>query len=227
MIDAIIFSRNRPMQLHCLLESIEANFEGIVTIYVLFAADKQDARDGYQQMAGLANFRKQSNFKDDFAALLRLCGEYVTLFVDDDIVFRKVQATKIDEAMCDDIDIVSLRLGDNIRNKKHFQIKGSLDGNVYKKQQLGEVCAHEFSNPNKLEIALCKVMKDRSMAWFNVPKVIGIPANRVSDTSTCDHMGVRQAELNQKYMDGWRIDWRAMNLNCHDVHKKEAYVFRW
>lgn len=227
MIDAIIFSRNRPMQLHCLLESICANYLDIDRVHVLCRADTATAMAGYDKMQDMAEFYEEADFKADFATLLRLCGEYVTLFVDDDIVFRPVSATKIDEAMCDDIDIVSLRLGDNIRNKKHFQVKGSLDGNVYKKQQLEEVFAHKFSNPNKLEIALCKVMKYRPMAWFNVPKVIGIPANRVSDTSTCDHMGVSQAELNEKYMDGWRIDWRAMNLNCHDVHKKEPYVFRW
>lgn len=221
MIDVIIFSKNRPMQLECLLRSIEDNATIFNNIYVQYYSDEKYL-DGYIQLMDLhpkcyyINETK-NGFKETFKNILSIShSERICFMVDDDILFGK-----IDEI--EDCDIFSLRLGNNIKNKIHHEYTGSVDGNIFKRNIVLELKNRIFTNPNQLEVELLKITKGYKMKHFEESKLIGIPHNKVSDTSKCYDMNGSLDRLNGLFLDGWCIDYKKMDLKHNDVHKNVSY----
>lgn len=229
MIDAIIFSKNRAMQLHCVLDSMHKNLDIFNRIYVLYTHDGDLSKKNYKSVSDSfpdVEFWYELEFEDVFLKLVEISTEQIALFVDDDIIFRN--PIKCGEIIQDDkpYGAFSLRLGINIKNQKHFDCKGSLDGTIFHKGILQQLKDKPFNNPNKLEIQLNKIMSNYNIAHYERPCVIGIPYNKVSNTSTCSHMGRCTTKLDIMYEKGYRIDWQSMDFEHNDVHKEIPYKFK-
>lgn len=219
---AIIFSKDRACQLHCLLNSIQSNapwLEPVVIYKTKYYESYEILKDEFQEV----EFTEQHLFKDDFLNAIK--KGHNCLLVDDDIIFRPIDEVEVLSALME-CDILSLRLHEGIRDKKHFTVKSSVDGNIFKSSDLRKMAKEWFSNPNQLEIKLTKHVEGLMMCWLNEAKVIGIPNNRVSGTSKCAHMGGDPNTLNEMYLEGYRIDWSDMNLDHWNVHKNEQYVLK-
>lgn len=215
------------MQLDCLVSSINENCNIFDDLYVQWTGNMKPDFD--LEVEFLYEDFQQKGFKQTLIELIEhIQTPYIAFFVDDNICHRKVDDQEQDDILTalKEVDIFSLRLGKNISIKKHFDYKGSLDGNIYKKEDLLSLADHTFNNPNKLEIQLCKVMKNKMMAYFDRSKVIGVPANKVSTTSTCAEMGVSIELLETMYQAGIRIDYNSMDLHYHNVHKSEPLRFK-
>jgi len=122
----IIFSMNRAPQLQLLLESIRENdaynlFDDIV---VLYRALSDDFERGYQRTKKEfpeVEFRQQISFKLDLLQLLETKEEFVTFFVDDIIVYRRLpfNAEMLQDLFAsvgDSLACVSLRVGQNTKH---------------------------------------------------------------------------------------------------------------
>jgi hypothetical protein len=249
MTNLLIFSKNRPLQLECLLRSIHENAATLFsTIYVQYYSDaeyKHNYTDVFYQYIEL--FAQQhtkfvcvnevgTSFFHAFNSIISYePKKQWCLMVDDDILFAKPSYTAVQVIKLEigKEHIFSLRLGDNITNKIHFDYKGSLDGNIYPSGTLpfliSEIQESENLpvNPNKWESTLTYQLKfhNNMLVYDAKPCLIGIPANKVSNTSGCADMGVDTQKLNQLYTDGQRIDYKNMNLSCNDVHKYVDYKF--
>lgn len=241
-IRAIIFSKDRPMQLECLLRSTRDNAPDLFDhIFIQFGCSNNDYLDAYKKIA-LEIFEwdqspsKKSTtipdnvsggFKNTFCKLIKDSNDnydYTCLLVDDDIIFNPIRRKHV-EIFLKEFDILSLRLGDNIKNQVHHSYKGSLDGNIFKTEIVQKVLDKNFKNPNQLEVAMLDVCKPYSMSRFKDPKLIGIPANRVSDTSGCAFMEDNTQELLDKFKEGYRVDYKKMDFSCSDVHKYVPFEF--
>ena len=222
--NAIIFSKDRAMQLECLLRSIGDNCDHFAAINVLYREEHRMAYDILMGMYPDIHFHRERNFKEDFLYLLPE-DERVALFCDDDIVFQEVPILDLMDKLgaC---DIVSLRLGNNIYTEKHFDVKQSIDGNIFRSETLKMLSHRSFTNPNQLETQLRQYTKSMSMGYFETSRLIGIPANRVSDTSHCEEMGIDTDGLNELFLTGYIIDYRSMNLKHNNVHLKIPYKFK-
>jgi len=122
LLNAIVFSKDRPMQLHLLLESILTNFDvEDFKLNILYKASNDEYNRGYNMVRDLFpqfTYKKEESFKEDLLSLFNE-SDYTVFFTDDDIVYRPIKITKdeiqnifqISEAIC-----FSLRLGLNTTN---------------------------------------------------------------------------------------------------------------
>lgn len=227
------------MQLECLLRSIKDQapdlFEHII---VQFVASSESYMISYQRLAmeifewdtstskqlTFIPEKVRGGFKKSFEENVDDKYSYTCLLVDDDIFFNPIVKENVIEVLRLH-PIVSLRLGKNITNPIHFKYNGSLDGNIFPTKLVRKVFTKDFKNPNQLEVAMVDISKSSGMAWFETPKLIGIPANRVSETSRCSYMSDNTKELLERYNNGFRIDYRSMDLDCDNVHKEEPYKY--
>lgn len=228
-IAAIIFSKDRAMQLDCLLRSIAYNMTVFDEIYVLVKTTTELSDLNYSNLSrrfyGGITFITERDFYVDVLELSSYGFDYFAFFVDDDIVYNKVDPIKLLDALSDDnVDILSIRLGKNAK-QKHIDYKGSLDGNIYPVDLLSKLIDCKFSNPNKLEIQLCKIARECNMTTLNEQKLISIPHNTVSDTSTCSNMGGCTTKLDIMYDNGYRIDFENMELGSNEPHQEIEYKF--
>lgn len=225
----IIFSKNRPMQLEAAIRSVYKNSGRTFSkIRVQYTSDPEYSL-GYARVKNLypaVDFydEKWNGFKVVFKTLYLMDGR-TCLMVDDNILFEKITADEIYQNWRKG-EIFSLRLGDNIKNKIHHTYTGSLDGNIFELEQISPVFDKEFFNPNQLETALLSVTKHLKMSRFKESKLIGIPANRVSETSGCDYMEENTQELNRLFLRGMRIKFEKMDFTCDNVHKYMDYVIK-
>jgi hypothetical protein len=122
LLNAIVFSKDRPMQLNLLLESILLNFNvEDFKLNVLYKASNDEFNKGYHMVKDLYPqfiFKNESHFKEDLLSLFNN-SQYTVFFTDDDIIYRSLKITKKDienifafsSAVC-----FSLRLGLNTIN---------------------------------------------------------------------------------------------------------------
>lgn len=92
MIDVVIFSRNRSLQLYALLESLYfyTDAQQCANISVIFKYDKEhlDGLDEIKKKFSSIKFVDQSDFKSDVTNCLSSTNSFCTFFVDD-IIFKK------------------------------------------------------------------------------------------------------------------------------------------
>lgn len=112
---------------------------------------------------------------------------------------------------------------------------GSLDGDVYRTDFIKPIlqALGQFDDPNDLEAKL----SHRLMGWRNAPHtmacfpeascLVNIPANRVQHRFDNRHAGLSTpAELEQKFLDGWRISERTVaDLSASTVHVELPYIW--
>ena len=122
LLNGIIFSKDRAMQLDLLLESILLNFNvENYKINILYKASNDDFQKGYDLVINKYtqfNFKKEESFKNDVLSLFD-GSQYTTFFTDDDIIYKSFKLNN-DELhnifMLTNANCFSLRLGLNTVN---------------------------------------------------------------------------------------------------------------
>jgi hypothetical protein len=122
LLNGIIFSKDRAMQLDLLLESILLNFDvEDYQINILYKASNDEFKRGYELVINKYpqfNFKIEESFKNDVLSLFNN-SDYTVFFTDDDIIYNSFKLTKyelrnifeLSKAIC-----FSLRLGLNTTN---------------------------------------------------------------------------------------------------------------
>jgi len=118
----IVFSKDRPLQLHLFLETFQANLVGRSSLFVLYAASTPIFESGYSVlMQRFENviFIREEVFSRDLRELILSINEENIIFFVDDIVFTRKFSIAQYAMLCNYMTIPSLRLGLNI--KKSYQ----------------------------------------------------------------------------------------------------------
>jgi hypothetical protein len=119
LLNAIIFSKDRPMQLHLLLESILLNFDvEDYKLNILYKASNDEYNRGYNMIRDLYpqfTYKKEESFKEDLLSLFNE-SKYTIFLTDDDIIYQSFKLNN-DELhnifMLTNANCFSLRLGLN------------------------------------------------------------------------------------------------------------------
>lgn len=122
LLNGIVFSKDRAMQLDLLLESILLNFNfEDYKINILYKSSNDEFQKGYDLVINKYpqfNFKKEESFKENVLSLFN-DSDYTVFFTDDDIIYKSFKLTKdelhnifeLSKAIC-----FSLRLGLNTTN---------------------------------------------------------------------------------------------------------------
>ena len=115
----IVFSKDRPLQLHSLLESILRHVSGNFSVTVLYQTSNSEFDEGYSTLRTMSwplniNFVKESNFRDDLISQLSQLRTEAVMFLVDDIVF--IRSFHVDWLQNIDLRKVvpSIRLDDRV-----------------------------------------------------------------------------------------------------------------
>lgn len=239
-INVVIFSKNRAMQLDCLLASIYTNFNHFGKISVLYKAD-MGFTGGYSKLIDKykeVNWVAEKYFIVDTKRIIRTSLKYTVFLVDDIIFFRKENFNpeilkSLDRACC-----VSLRLGlkykpeieheillddyilfDWVKQPKNFGYPFSVDGHIFQTEMISKLISDKrFINPNQVETNLqgCKNMISKFMIAPMQAVCFSNILNRVSDTSNCTYgekFHFKTSWLENKYMEGHLIDFENMDYS--------------
>ncbi len=127
MISAIVFSKDRALQLDLLLKSIKQNFDLVEDMRVIYTASNERHDQAYNQLKfehrSWATFTKQeSGHKHLFYYIYEACclanTKYVCFFTDDNIVYQDTQEKDLADALelfkDPGFSCFSLRMGFNI-----------------------------------------------------------------------------------------------------------------
>ena len=97
LLNVIIFSKDRAMQLDLLLQSILLNFNvQDYKLNILYKASNDEYNRGYNMIRDLYpqfTYKKEENFKEDLLSLFN-DSEYTTFLTDDDIIYQKFELNK-------------------------------------------------------------------------------------------------------------------------------------
>ena len=224
MINTIIFSKNRALQLDTLLRSMDEHTDGLFRKIVIYKATTEKYHDGYNYIQMLhpnVTFVLESNLKEDVLRYMKTF--YVMFLVDDQIMYKVCPLVPELEPM----EVFSLRLGDNV-GEPHTNYPLSVDGHVFRTEDIKPFVERiNFINPNKLESKLQKYKDKFSLKW-EYQAMISIPHNKVSDTSRCHASGLYTEEiLNQYLLDGFIIDYDKMDFSgIKNVHHEVDFKFK-
>lgn len=206
MIDALVFSRDRPAQLDLLLRSVGVYapcFYG--RIVVLWHASTEAFEAGYRKLIGEAfyprvEFGREAGFEDGVRLWLGEAGEVISFLCDDDVFYRP--APDLERAE------LPLRLPLSIRGGDTWY-PFSVDGNVYRHGEIVRLLdGLSFSDPTQLEHAGHLHRRRLPFAQtyqLEPPCLVGLPWNRVSPTSGMPHAGLEPATLLERYLAGERL----------------------
>ena len=250
MIDCLIFSKNRAAQLDLLLQSIKQYAPNLYnSIIVLYKATNDQHKLSYAKLQnGYPNVHllDELDFNKDVKHFINNSKQPLYSFlVDDDVFFRKVNITpqQIHELIYHTTRVFSVRLGKQYKYIKDFYLykdymmlprQGnvkcatypmSLDGNIFDRKKLMNcIDKINFINPNKLESKLHHNFANKFSNIYSTPDqcLVGVPINRVSDTSGCaygEQYGMHEDEICERLLSGERfhledIDFGKVN-NTH------------
>ena len=217
MIDALVFSKDRACQLDLLLRSIDRHAaEMYSSLTVLWRASSREFARGYaiafSEHAG-AKFILETDFEAQVRHWLHLSDEVVSFLVDDDVFYRDALEPK--------------RLPWSFRGGD-FDYPFSVDGNTYDRVDVTELLhGLRFRNPTELE-ALGHEHRDRlpfATVGHSRACLIGVPLNRVSESSGMPHMGVHEYDLNERYLAGERLEIPSIPAGVDAAHAALELVF--
>jgi len=120
MINCLIFSKNRALQLELLLRSIETNFKEIIKATILYKGESEDFLQGYQKVKSIYSKYKwieEHNLEIDVKSIISgFDMAYSLIFVDDEIIIRNQKIEEGLNILTDrpDIHCLSLRMGKNV-----------------------------------------------------------------------------------------------------------------
>jgi hypothetical protein len=245
----LIFSKDRPAQLDLLLRSLRTNTAHEAT-KVIWSATTRESGAGYSL---LPLDRSMTNLFDlELRRVLMECPDpTVTFFCDDDIVFQRVAPPNLLECrgtFSHEVLCFSLRLG--YENKQmpwpgkiwdwtemprtDFGYPGSIDGHTFRVDDvLWMIEDRRIPNPTYLEAVMaerCDLLAQQRplMACHEQQSVVGVPVNRVSESSGCPfgetHPQSAEA-INKRWLNGERICLDVLDFSgvvgCHHEIKFE------
>lgn len=254
----LIFSRDRAAQLDLLFQSLKANGTPEKT-KVIWWPSSVFYTEGYDVFADLwadeaIPFLSSAEY---FGSILRhllndTSDETVTFFCDDDVLYRRPEADPRRMLLDERVLTVSLRLGRGNRQmliperfpvwdwttlKPHdFGFPCSIDGHVFRVEDvLAMMGSDRIENPTALET----VMAHRAslfaesrplMACFEQQCLVGVPVNRVSETSGVpfgEKYPATTEELNRRFLGGERIDLDQLDFSGVDAcHYEIPFVWK-
>ena len=94
MLSGIVLSKDRPMQLHLLLESLEKNSNNIFDVSVLYNSSSEEYSEGYEKTRGAfpdITWIHENDFRDDLLNHLKSRSEFICFFTDDNILYRNIE----------------------------------------------------------------------------------------------------------------------------------------
>ena len=116
MINLIIFSKNRPMQLQATLDSIELHAKDFFdNIDIVYLSTNDKYKKGYELLKSRrpnANYIAETDFKKDIKSCFKM--DYTCMASDDDIIFRRFDKGLLKIFEKPEVCCFSLRLGLNI-----------------------------------------------------------------------------------------------------------------
>lgn len=235
----IVFSRDRAAQLDLLLRSLVRNAPAEV-VDVIWWANEARFINGYgQALDGRVRpwFTPPDKFRERLMALLEYAGDrHVTFFCDDDIVYRPLLASPSYWLQNPRVLCFSWRLSADENPwrwaglpRTDHGYPGSIDGHTFRVNDvLDMIWGHdEIVNPTALEHVLANACDNLAahrplMAASSQQVLVGVPVNRVSETSRCPHGEEHPQstrELNDRFLAGERIDLDALDFRgvagCH------------
>lgn len=116
MIDTLIFSRNRPLQLHCLLSSLReySNLpKGKVVVLHKYDTEYTEGLEEVKKSHSEVNFLEETDFESQVKEYMKLGEKYCVFFVDDIVVKDQIDFSIPCRVLDANPDILcfSLRLG--------------------------------------------------------------------------------------------------------------------
>lgn len=116
-VHAVVFSKDRPLQLEALLLSISEKSITDIPLTILYAVSDEKYKKAYKELINRYeghNYILEKNFKKDLLSILKKIKSTKVVFLVDDIVFTK--KFNINHFINNDlsISVPSLRLGKNI-----------------------------------------------------------------------------------------------------------------
>ena len=277
MISTIIFSRDRANQLSLLLDSISKNGSNLFDMTIIYNASSDAFQDGYnilqdqyEEIVWVKQQSPPSDFREISLQAIKNSGEYICFFVDDNILYRKIETTlesidamfKYFDTQQKQLLCLSLRLGSNTsvqneyKNKecpfpqnimavdnlyavwdwtmlpKHtnFAYPFSVDGHVYRRDQVLEMVTYDFDTPNGLEgSGKFDVSLPNLMACFDDSALVNSPINIVgsSENEAGNKYGRALEELNDLFLSGHAIDLDSMDFSeVRGCHQEIQYQFK-
>ena len=247
----LIFSKDRAAQLDLLLRSLRRYADHEMT-KVLWDSSSEEFTEAYMQLP--IDRSVDESFDLDLRRALWECPDKtVTFFCDDDVVFRRFDPPDLSNCLgtfSEEVLCFSLRLGKQNQQMKwpgevwdwtelprtDFGFPGSIDGHIFRVDDvLFMIEDREVTNPTFLETVLAEsceeYLADRRpmMACYEQQSVVGIPVNRVSESSGVPfgkQFPQDQAWLNKRFLNGHRIDLYALDFSGVDGCHKEIQ-FEW
>ncbi len=116
-ISAVVFTKDRPIQLHALLESYFYYTANCAPLTIIYACSDSNYQKGYDELTIIWKnvvFIRESNFHDTLKSVLNSIDNEKIFFLVDDIIFtRSYNLSEIASVNCRKY-VPSLRLGKNI-----------------------------------------------------------------------------------------------------------------
>lgn len=204
MVDALIFSKDRPAQLDLLLRSIEwfaPNLYSSLTVQYTYSGSRfAQGYDLCRDRHTDVRWRPEAagSFERELRGWLHGVGWLISFLVDDDVLYQRPTYPQFLGVP------YSLRSGD-------YNYPFSLDGNVYDKSTILPLIesVRGWRNPTVLEAGMHELRERlpfRVVSAMLPPCLVGVPANRVSEHSGMPHMNVSPVWLNERFLAGDRID---------------------
>lgn len=211
LLSVIVFSKDRPLQLHGYLESL-IFYSKIKeeAINVIFKETPDIPYENVENSFKYIKWIKQTDFFQNLTCAINDSKEFI-MFGCDDVVFSS--RINFEEAIStlkeEEIFGFSLRLGKNIRpmpkdflskgkslvwnwaktNSPHWNYPWELDATIYRKSDIQDIIktlnSDTLKNPNYLEAVIasdpCRFIRREKMASFRKSKCLVITVNRVQD----------------------------------------------
>ena len=190
MITAIVYSKDRPLQLDLCLNSIAKNFDQASSVIVIYKAT-DIYEESYRTLRSEhpdINFILQGDsiFKDTLDVISSTENDFVCFFTDDDIVYQKMPQIKREIISNPLMDCFSLRMGLNIT-------KRSNDGVFYADLPV----AHTIQRIDEHNICWMKTLREYGSYWSYSLSVDGHVFRKKEAELMFDEMWY----LNQRYTD--------------------------
>lgn len=238
--NVIVFSKDRACQLDLLLQSMERWTPGLIPT-VIHTWSTTEFREGYARLGRLLSERQfpgmtwkvqTSSLKRDVIESIDPHKPLTMFLVDDDVFFGKLP---------EDVHPIpgagwSPRLGKNTTycymldrrqappHELDFCYYFSLDGHVYRTEDILAVLKKiQFSNPNQFEQEVHDLQYFTGLFWEDQSVLVSIPHNVVNPGNSNRNMGGSAEKLNKLFLDGWRIDYRALLEDVRRIGVKSPH----
>lgn len=183
LITSIIFSKNRPLQLDLCLNSIKQNFPQSTQNIVLHNNSVEFGKAHLQQKKEHPDVefwqQTESLFCDIWDAVAEAKNDYICFFVDDCIVYNKINIENIEGLFIPQACCISLRLGANICER-------SCEGIIFP------------DNPTRFGFSSC----GKYMVWNKTDQLYG---SYWSYSLSVDGHIFRKSEMREMTFELWKI----------------------